>query len=42
MKSMTMLLKAMGSDEKPSNDLVQTLGVPPNHSFKRTCLRQAA
>jgi hypothetical protein len=36
MKSMTMLLKAMGSDEKRNNDLVQTVGVSPIHSFKRT------
>jgi hypothetical protein len=42
MKSMTMLLKVMGSDEKRNNDLVQTVGVPPNLSFKRTCLRHAA
>jgi hypothetical protein len=42
MKSMTMPLKAMGSDDKRSNDPIQTVGVPPNPSFKRTRLRRSA
>jgi hypothetical protein len=28
MRSMTMLLKAVGSDEKRNNDLAHTVGVP--------------
>lgn len=36
MKSMTMRLKAKGSDEKNNNDPTHELKVPPRSSFKPT------
>jgi len=33
---MTMLLKAMGSDERCNKDLVHVVGMPPNPSIERT------
>ena len=33
---MTMLLKAMGSDERRNKDLVHMVGMPPNPSIEGT------
>jgi hypothetical protein len=37
MKSLTMPLKAMGSDGELNSHQVLTVGVPPNPTLNRTC-----